>query len=351
LHARLDGDTADLSGKANLGGGPLTVSGTAWLSPQPRVELAVEGGPHRLTYPPSLTATVSEQLSLQVEAGRLQVGGTVRVQEGEVILEQLPEGSVDISPDVVVVDYRGEAAEQKAALATAIDLQLLIRDRFKLRARYLDATVGGELHLVQNPGRPLQMYGDLQPQGGELRLMGQQLRIERGVIAFAGNPANPQLDLRAGRTIPGSDIKVGVGATGKLEEPVLEIYSDPPMSETEALSYLTRGRGLDAGAATDSSAVALSMGLSAVNNSGVLRELEKLPGLRNVTVGAETTEEGTTATVSGYLGDKLYLSYGTGLYEPITVLTARLYLQTRLWVEMVSSLENSLDIYYSFDIE
>ncbi|MEM6582521.1 MAG: hypothetical protein AAF699_14680, partial [Pseudomonadota bacterium] len=63
-----------------------------------------------------------------------------------------------------------------------------------------------------------------------------------------------------------------------------------------------------------------------------------------------STEEDTAATLGGYIGKRLYLSYGVGIYEPINVLTARLYLQTRLWLEVVSQIENSVDLYYSFDI-
>lgn len=93
------------------------------------------------------------------------------------------------------------------------------------------------------------------------------------------------------------------------------------------------------------------MGTSLVNQMGVLQELDKLPGINGIELGAEGTDDDTTATLSGYIGERIYLSYGVGLYEPINVLTARLYLQTRLWVEVVSSLENSIDLYYSFDIE
>ena len=49
--------------------------------------------------------------------------------------------------------------------------------------------------------------------------------------------------------------------------------------------------------------------------------------------------------------EKLYLSYGIGLYEPINVITARFYLKARLWLEVVSRLENSVDLYYSWDID
>ena len=37
----------------------------------------------------------------------------------------------------------------------------------------------------------------------------------------------------------------GVRVTGSADEPKAEIFSDPAMSQQEALSYLLRGQGLD----------------------------------------------------------------------------------------------------------
>jgi autotransporter translocation and assembly factor TamB len=39
----------------------------------------------------------------------------------------------------------------------------------------------------------------------------------------------------------------GVRVTGSADEPKAEIFSDPAMSQQEALSYLLRGQGLDSG--------------------------------------------------------------------------------------------------------
>jgi translocation and assembly module TamB len=123
------------------------------------------------------------------------------------------------------------------------------------------------------------------------------------------------------------------------------------MPQGETMSYLVRGRGLDSGANSDGMAMALSVGTGVINQTELVSELNRIPGLSNVAFGAEGSAEDTAATVGGYIGDRLYLSYGVGVYEPINVLTARLYLKTRLWLEVVSRLENSVDIYYSFDLK
>ena len=198
---------------------------------------------------------------------------------------------------------------------------------------------------------PEEPYGNLNLVGGELEAYRQRLQIRSGTIAFSGPIGNPALDVVAERDIRAENITVGARLSGQLDEPVLEVYSDPVMSQGEAMSYLVRGRGLDAGAGADGTALALSMGASVVNRSGIVDELNRLPLINDVAFGASGAEDETAATVSGYIGSRLYLSFGRGLYQPINVLTARLYLQSRLWLEVVSELENSADLYYSFDID
>jgi autotransporter translocation and assembly factor TamB len=216
----------------------------------------------------------------------------------------------------------------------------------------VNATLGGDLQLRQEPRQPLQVFGNLSVIHGELRAYQQRLRIQRGTVSFAGTPENPELDVRALREISGSNVVVGLELQGTLEQPRLEVYSDPVMPQGETMSYLVRGRGLDSGAGTDGVAMALSLGSGLVNQSALVTELNSIPGISDIAFGAEgSTEADTAATVGGYIGERLYLSYGMGIYEPINVLTARLYLHTRLWLEVVSRLENSVDLYYSFDIK
>ena len=196
------------------------------------------------------------------------------------------------------------------------------------------------------------MFGNLTVIGAELRADQQHLRLKRGTISFAGTPDNPELDVRAQRRITTDNVVVGLHLQGTLQQPRLDVFSDPVLPHGETMSYLLRGRGLDSGAGSDGVAMALSLGSGLVNQTALVEELNRIPGVSNVAFGAEGTDEtDTAATVGGYIGERLFLSYGMGIYEPINVLTVRLYLRTRLWLEVVSRLENSVDLYYSFDIK
>lgn len=348
LQLTLQGDKADITGGLLLGGGQLDITGRLGYLPEAFIELQLIGERETLLFPPSVQLQVSHSLKVVAGPEHLDVTGELIVHEGVLEHEQLPEGGVALSEDVVLV---GDIRPRLRPFDLAMNVQVTIENRFKVVGSVVDATVGGDLHLLQERRRPLQLFGNLNVVGGELRAYGEHLKVKQGTVAFSGAPENPTLDIRAERTIPSESITVGLELQGTLEDPILDVYSDPAMARTEVLSYLVRGRGLDSGAGADGAALALSMGASVINQTGALKKLDKLPGINSVEFGAEGANNDTTATVSGYIGNRIYLSYGVGLYEPINVLTARLYLQTRLWLEVVSSLENSLDLYYSFDIE
>jgi autotransporter translocation and assembly factor TamB len=351
LAISLAGEQATLSGTAQLGGGPATLAGDARWGSNRSLAVRLQGQRNRLLVPPYSELLVSSGFDIRITPGLAEVEGQVTVHEGRLEHEQLPAGSVAVSEDVIEVDYAGKVLRERAPFAIRSRVRVLIEDNFRVVGSNIDATVGGDLRLQQEPERPMQVFGTLNVIGGEVRAYGQRLTVAQGSIDFSGDPDNPQLNLRAERDIPREGVLVGVIVTGTLEEPLLEIYSEPGMPQTAALSWLVRGRGPDAGAGADGTAMAIALGASAINQTGVVSEINRIPGISNVRFGAEDIEDDTAATVSGYIGERIYVSYGVGIYEPINVLTARLYLQARLWLEVVSRLENSVDLYYSFDID
>ena len=340
-----DGDLA-IAGSARLGGGPVTLAGT--LAPAaPRLALMLKGERNAVHWPRLVDATVSPDLTLAYREDTASLEGELRVHSGRLAPDQVGTGGVAVSPDTVVV---GEERPD-ALLRTRIDLRIVVEDRFRVVGELLDATVGGDLRLRQEEDAPVDLFGQVGVVGGELRAYGQQLELREGSIAFAGDPENPELSLRAERQFPRESLRVGFTVAGSLRDPRLALYSEPQLPREAQLSWLVRGRPPDAGASMDGTALALSVGASTLNQTSLVRSLNRLPGLSNVSLGTEDSDAGTAATISGYVGDRLYLSYGMGLYEPVNTLTARLYLRARLWLEMVSALENSVDLYYRFDID
>ncbi len=352
LQLDVQGTGAKIRGRGVLGGGELALSGRVDIEPELRLALGIEGREQTILYPPTTELLISEALKLTVQKNLLELTGELTVLDGVLEIEALPQGSVAISPSVVEVNSEGEILAAELPFRQRINVKVHIEDRFRVTGDMLETRLGGDLRVQQRPGQPLQLFGNLNTTGGEFRAYQTRLEIKRGTVSFTGPPGNPSVNVRAERRIANNGVTVGVQVQGPVEEDLaLEIYSEPSMSQTEAMSYLVRGRGIDAGAGLDGTSAALSMASGVVNRSELVAELNRIPGLSNIEFGAEGSDTDTAATVSGYLGERIYLSYGVGLYEPVNVLTTRFYLRSRLWLEVVSSIENSVDLYYSFDID
>ncbi|EAQ97827.2 translocation/assembly module TamB domain-containing protein [Congregibacter litoralis] len=341
------GDAFSIDGSALLGGAPLTLAGNC--CDDGTLEAVLKGEKNELLLPTlGVEALLSPQLNLRLNRESVHVGGEVTVHRGVFEHAGPADEAIEVSEDFYRIDIPQAPARR---FDVTVDLRALIEPGFTLRSKELEATLSGDLKVNIQPRLPPALYGDLQVLGGELRAYGQVLRLTEGSVGFVGDPVNPALNLSAERRIRAEDLRVGFHVRGSLEEPTFEMFSDPVRSERDTLSYLLRGRGPDAGASMDGTAMALSLGASAINQSGALESLNSIPGLSGVSLGAEGSDDDMAATISAYVGERLYLSYGVGIYEPVNALTARLYLRSRLWLEVVSRLESSFDLYYRFDIE
>jgi translocation and assembly module TamB len=184
---------------------------------------------------------------------------------------------------------------------------------------------------------------------GEFAAFGQKLDIERGSLMFAGDVADPGLDVRASREISyeGRDITVGVLLSGTLSRILTRVFSEPAMGEMDALSYLTTGRPLSAAGAGDQYSVAstaVSLGLS-----GALPVAQKLGSAIKVDeIALDTTATGSTAVVVGErLGDDLYIRYSYGVFDNLGTVRVTYKIGRRLSIEASSGEEQALDLIYS----
>jgi hypothetical protein len=345
LDAQIDGRELTLQGQALAGGGDLRLE--AQCCEEERLTGVLIGKRNRLQMENGLDATISPSLDFSLSAAQLTASGSLTVHAGVFEHSGLEEGGVAVSQDVRRLDVPEEPPER---FALNLDLRTLIEPGFTLRSERIEATLAGDLRLLVPGNQPPSLFGNLEVLGGELRAYGQALRLTDGDLGFVGDPLNPDLAISAEREIRADNQRVGFRVSGTLEEPRFDLFSDPQRSDNETLSYLIRGRGPDVGVSADGTAMALSLGASALNQSGVLAPLNDLPGLSGISLGAEGTDQDMSATISAYVGNRLYLSYGVGIYEPINALTARLYLRSRLWLEVVSRLESSFDLYYRFDV-
>ena len=305
-----------------------------------------------LVFPPQLMMRIAPSLNFIIKEKVLAISGNIDVLDGIYNIEKLPEGSVSLSDDVIIVDQNGQAVVKKSTgFDINTNISVNVAKAFKISGQGLQSHLQGQLQINQKEKQPLQLFGRIQSDDGTFEAYGQKLKIEKGELTFNGPIDNPYLDLRASRYIKAEDIEVGIQVTGLADALDMRLFSSPTMQVPEMLSYLVRGRNLDVGTGNTAAAAGLLVGFGITNNIGLFEQIEKIPLISNLAVDAEGDGDKTQATVSGYLGNRVYLKYGIGVYEPINELTVRMYMFNRFWLEIVSGIEQSTDIYYSFDID
>ena len=305
-----------------------------------------------LVFPPQLVMKISPRLNFSLEEKTLTITGMLNVLAGSYNIEKLPQGSVDLSDDVIIIDDQGkEVFKEKSGLAIKTDVSINIAKTFIVSGQGLESNLFGQLQVTQQKKQPLQLFGIIQSENGTYQAYGQKLTIDKGELTFNGPLTNPYFNLRASRHIKAEDIEVGLQITGLAENLDMQLFSTPTMESPEMLSYLARGRGLDSGGGSSSAAASMLIGFGVTNSVGLFDQLERIPLINNIAVDTEGEGDSTQATISGYIGNRVYLKYGIGVYEPINELTVRLFLLNRLWLEIVSGIEQSSDLYYSFDID
>lgn len=344
LNIDLLGTNATIKGEFNIDKDAGSITGDARWVDEKVLNLNIEADKLSILVPPQIEATIAPKIDAVLTPNHLSISGNVNVIDGILRVTKLPEGSVELTNDVIFVDAQGNEILQEKQFNIESDIKVIIQDRFRLSGQGFDGNLAGSLRVQHNNLQPLQLFGNLNIPDGRYHAYGQRLYIERGKVAFNGPVDNPHIDLRALRTIPKENIKVGLEIKGLANALSLNLFSSPAMSRAQTLSYLLRGQGL-ANDAADNSSIGVALGAALANYSGILKQIDKLPLINNVEIEGDSSQ----VSIAGYLGKRIYLKYGIGVEEPINELTIRLFLMSRLWLETISGLENSADIYYSFD--
>lgn len=328
-----DAKTFRLDGSLRSGDGTLVLAGSASLGADAQSVLSVKGSNVRAIDIPSANVAISPDLAIRHNATGLDITGAVTLDSAEVNLDKLPgAGATKASPDVVVIDdkQREEAATRMPITAT---VTVKLGNKAHLVGMGLDGNLHGQLVVSERPGRTTTGQGQIQVDG-TYKAYGQNLQIERGQLLFASTPIdNPGVDIRAVRKLnPNATIddgqKVGLYVAGTAQRPVLTVFSQPVMEQSDALSYLVTGKPLSQVKGGEGSMVgAAAQALGSATGNLLAKSIGSRLGVDDIGVSSSDALNGSSAfTVGKYLSPRLYLSYGVGLFDPGQVITLRYHL-------------------------
>jgi translocation and assembly module TamB len=334
------------------GDGNLSLEGTVDLAaePGPSVDLALSGSDFQAVRLPEARVLVSPDLRLSgAEPYRLR--GTLRIPEADIELKELPQGSVSVSDDAVVIEQGQPRAEPTAASRMIdVDVRVELGDAVRFEGFGLSTRLAGSVEASVDQRGTL-VDGRIELVDGRYKAYGQDLSIDRGRLVFAGPPGRPELDVRAVRVSRDGSVRAYLSVTGPASRPQVRVHSEPALPEAEALAYLLTGRGLDQAGNDDGIDItnaALSLGLS--RSEPLLQDLSSRLGLDEFKIEAgENGFQESALTIGTYLNPDLYLGYTMGLFTPERAVLLRLHLNKHLEVETRSGEAQSVDLFYRYE--
>lgn len=348
------GDTSTLEGRLETSQGALDLAGDAqWRDmAHPTANVHASGSDILITVPPYAKVTVSPDVSLAASSERVTLNGRIEVPAAQITVADLPATATGVSSDEVLLDRHMKPKVSKTA-TIPIDSNIVVHmgDQIFIDAFGLKAKLSGDLKVTQDARRGLGLNGQVNVDDGRFHAYGQDLIVRTGHVIFAGAPSRPQLNIEAIRNPEAieDDVTAGIRVTGNAMRPKVTVFSEPALSQQQALSYLLRGQGLDTSSDDNSMITSALVGLGVSQTGRIIGEIGDAVGIKDLGVDTAGVGESSQVVVSGYILPGLQLKYGVGIFDSLATITLRYRLMPRLYLEAASGVNQAFDVLYSFE--
>ncbi len=289
----------------------------------------------RVVNRPEYHLVVSGEGTVASVDGRIALAGSLRADEGGIVYDTDP--GTTLGDDVVVKGWPRPTADATRAtdIPLAVDLALDLGDKLRFTGMGLDTGLRGEVR-VTNGASGFVGKGSIRAVNGTYFAFGQRLVIDPGRLVFDGPLDNPGLDIIALRK--NYAVEAGVAVTGTVKVPNIQLTSNPPVPDSEKLSWLVLGHGLDRTSGAEVAALqAASAALLGRNSRPVTSRIAESLGVDDISFRSSAgtsrgaarggpNAEGQVVAVGKRLSDKLAIVYEQGL----TVATNALRLEYSL---------------------
>jgi len=272
---------------------------------------------------------------------------------------------------VVIVD-RKELSKTNPVFPLDAEVRVLLGDKVYVKAEGIDAQLAGNFTLQTKASKPLVANGEIQVAKGNYSIYGQRLDITRGRLLFSGPIDNPSLDILALRKVKGAtrweeqmkEVQAGVVVTGKIQSPLIRLYSQPTMPDRDILSYIVLGQPVSQGGEKDQAATLVnaakalfSAGESVLSENQLSSQLglDKLDIRTTTPASTGTTTSSTVSrslvTVGRYLDPRVYVGVGGSPFTKAYQIIFRYGLTKKVEVETKAGTESGMNFYYKIEFE
>lgn len=236
-------------------------------------EIKINGDRLKLLDTTEFTALVSPDLNIKLEKEKLDILGKIEIPSASITPNINLEKSDDpnktkpktklthISPDVVILTDEEEDNESSSKFQVHLKTLVALGDDIKLNVMGFESKLAGAVEFELSEGS-VTGNGAFSIEKGLFRAYGQDLEINQGLVLFIDSPANdPNLDIRAVRKIHNDKNiprvnEAGILITGSAQSPVIELFSEPKVEDSQILAYIITGAAFS----SDPSKSSLSVG-------------------------------------------------------------------------------------------
>lgn len=355
---RAYGTKADINSSFMLGGKLGSIIGSLDWENDLQAELKLNTDELPINFMGYGSGLVKLDVNAKFSPSVNSIFGSINIPTADIKVKNLPASSVSASNDVVEIRRSDDGSykiKRNQSSPVELDFKIQIGPNVKINAIGLRTNLNGTLHVAQKPKKQMTVDGKINLVDGKFHAYGQNLIIESGRISFVGDVNNPSLNIRAIRdphSMEDESITAGVLVTGSASNPNVKIFSKPQMSQSEALSYLLRGKGMDESSANSSDmSTQLLLGVGLMQTSGFISDLGEHFGLEDVALDSRGDGDETSVEVSAYILPKVQVAYGYGIYNSLSEFRLRYEMFPRFYIEGVSSLEQAIDAIYKFEFD
>jgi translocation and assembly module TamB len=288
-------------------------------------------------------------LDVGLDGTVITVNGQVTLPLAHVELAEIPVFAVPPSDDVIFTDTLGGVQVQRRQVAA--NVRVTLGDSVSFKGFNFTASLGGAVSVTEVPDRPVIGTGTIVIREGHYKAYGQDLTITNGLVRFAGGPVNdPGLSIRATRTAEDS-VVAGLQIAGTLKNPAVTIFSTPAMSENRALEYIVLGHPLNDDRAGPQGSL-MSKAVSSLGLRGgnlLAKTLGKGVGLDEARIETKGDLQQASFVAGRYLTPNLYVSYGIGLFDPVSVLKLRYVISSHWTLQAERGEALGADLFYKIE--
>ncbi|HZI89612.1 MAG TPA: translocation/assembly module TamB domain-containing protein, partial [Candidatus Polarisedimenticolia bacterium] len=340
-----------LNGSVRSGTGVLTIHGTAAMArrAKPVANVSVSGKNIQAMNSKDIQFLASPDLQFKLDGRRVDVTGQVEIPQGKIDVGERYESRrvVKTSPDVV---FAGADTIPRGAFEVHTRVRLVLGEKVNVKGFGLDAAPTGSVLLVDAPGLPTLGTGRLDIKDGKYEIYGQSMNVETGSLIFGGGPiTDPAVRARAVRTAD-DGVKAGFNVSGTLQHPDVQVFSEPALGQSEALSYIMFGKPVESANLSEgqmASTMATTLGVPGTNMlaHGIASGL----GIEEAHVEVGSGFQNTSLMLGTHLSPKLYVSAGMDVFQSTSSLRLRYILNRIFTIEAETAHQQRVDVLYTVE--